>query len=124
MPHVDSVSCSSSFPSTKELAILAAQVIRVEIGLDPLVRGREEPTGGNGRLQLRRGFRLKRVTAGIGGDIVQKLEMIDEADRLNREGRRHVLVMNRDQVVAVRLFPTLGQVRRAKVHDGILAVEA
>src|ERR1051325_6358914 len=108
----------------EERAVDEAKVVGGVVLLDPVVGGREEPAGIDGLLLLRgllyflRGFvRLRRAA-------VEEIEVVHERQRLEREDRRDVWVVNRDQVVAIYLLTRQREVRRATVHHRILAVES
>jgi len=59
---------------------------------------------------------------GLRGILVQKIEMVDQAKSLDGEALGNVGIVHGDQVVAVIVFTTVGEVGRPEVDDGIRSI--
>src|SRR5436305_7841624 len=107
----------------EEPPVDVVQVVWIEVLVGPSVAGREEPALRFGRLWLGGGRRLV-AELRISLVAVEELEVIDEGERLDREGRNHLGVVDLEQVVAVVLLASKREVRRAAVDHWILRVES
>jgi hypothetical protein len=56
--------------------------------------------------------------------LVEKIEVIDESQGLDRKGRGDVRVVDCDEIVAIEMFSAVGEVRRAKIDHGAGSIKA
>ena len=100
------------------------QIVCVVIFRRPGVVGLQEPARRNRALRTDGGGFFRLLGFCDRGRAIEKVEVIDEFQSLDRKHRRDIFVIDREEIVAICLLAAKREIGRSAIDDRVRPVEA